>query len=54
MKAISITPPNYLFLAIVIMVVLHFLFPGATVLSGPLRFVSAIPMALGASVAALV
>jgi protein-S-isoprenylcysteine O-methyltransferase Ste14 len=47
MKAISITPPNYLFLAIVIMVLLHFLVPGVTLLNNPWRFLGALPLALG-------
>lgn len=47
MKATSVTPPNYLFLSIAIMVMLHFLAPGVTILSSPWRFLGALPLALG-------
>ena len=47
MKAISVTPPNYLLLAIVIMVFLHFLLPGVTILTNLWRFLGALPLALG-------
>jgi protein-S-isoprenylcysteine O-methyltransferase Ste14 len=47
MKAIRIIPPNYFFLAIVTMVLLHFIMPGATVLTIPWSFLGVIPLALG-------
>jgi protein-S-isoprenylcysteine O-methyltransferase Ste14 len=47
MKAINITPPNYFFLAIVIMVLLHFTLPGATVLTIPWSLLGVLPLGVG-------
>ena len=41
------SPPTYLLLSIVIMVVLHFLFPVAKVIPFPWNLLGAIPLALG-------
>jgi protein-S-isoprenylcysteine O-methyltransferase Ste14 len=47
MKAKPILPPTYLFIAIVIMVVLHFLFPGAKFITLPWNLLGIIPLVLG-------
>ena len=50
MKPINIIPPAYLFLAIAIMVFLHFLLPGARVLGLPWSLLGVIPLALGVAI----
>jgi protein-S-isoprenylcysteine O-methyltransferase Ste14 len=47
MKNKRALPPTYIFLTIVVMVVIHFIFPVARVISFPWRFLGAIPLALG-------
>jgi protein-S-isoprenylcysteine O-methyltransferase Ste14 len=47
MKNKRILPPTYLFVAIVIMVVLHFLFPGARLITLPWNLLGAVPLVLG-------
>ena len=47
MKPISITPPVYLFLSIAIMVLVHFLLPGAKILALPWNLLGLIPLTLG-------
>jgi protein-S-isoprenylcysteine O-methyltransferase Ste14 len=47
MKAIKIIPPIYLFSAIAIMVLLHFLLPGTKVLALPWNLPGVIPLAFG-------
>jgi protein-S-isoprenylcysteine O-methyltransferase Ste14 len=47
MKNKTILPPTYLFAAIVLMVVLHFLFPGAKIIAFPWNLLGIIPAALG-------
>ena len=47
MKAISIIPPVYLFVAIAIMILLHFLLPGVKIFGLPWDLLGAIPLALG-------
>jgi len=43
----NILPPIYLYTAIGLMVILHILFPGIQVLSGPLVFLGVIPLTVG-------
>jgi protein-S-isoprenylcysteine O-methyltransferase Ste14 len=50
MKVINIIPPVYLFLAIAIMVFLHFLLPGSKVLALPWNLLGVIPLALGIAI----
>lgn len=40
-------PPTYLFTAIVVMVLLHFLFPGVEVVSYPMRLLGCAPLLVG-------
>jgi protein-S-isoprenylcysteine O-methyltransferase Ste14 len=47
MKERKVLPPTYLFVAIVIMVVLHFLFPGAKLITLPWNLLGIIPLVLG-------
>jgi protein-S-isoprenylcysteine O-methyltransferase Ste14 len=47
MKFIIITPPVYLFVVIVAMVVLHFLFPGINVIVFPWKLLGVLPLAIG-------
>ena len=47
MKFINITPPVYLFVAIVAMVVLHFLFPGIKFIVYPWNLFGLLPLAIG-------
>jgi protein-S-isoprenylcysteine O-methyltransferase Ste14 len=47
MKAIKIIPPIYLFSAIAIMVLLHFLLPGTKVLALPWNLPGVIPLVFG-------
>lgn len=47
MKAVYITPPAYLLLAIALMALLHFLAPGGRVLVFPWDLLGAIPLTLG-------
>jgi protein-S-isoprenylcysteine O-methyltransferase Ste14 len=47
MNARKIIPPVYLLLSIAVMVSLHFLFPGATVLNFPWQLLGVIPLAVG-------
>jgi len=47
MKNTRILPPTYLFVAIVIMVVLHFLFPGTKLITLPWNLLGAVPLVLG-------
>ena len=47
MKALKITPPVYLFLALAIILLLHFLLPGMRVLFFPWNLSGFIPLALG-------
>lgn len=47
MKPINIIPPVYLFLAIAIMIFLHFLLPGTKVLAVPWNLLGVIPLVLG-------
>jgi len=47
MKNKSVLPPTYLFVAIVIMLVLHFLFPGAKLITLPWNLLGAVPLVLG-------
>jgi len=47
MKAVKIIPPIYLFSAIAIMALLHFLLPGAKVLALPWNLLGLIPLAFG-------
>jgi len=49
MKGTKILPPTYLFLSILGMVVLHFLFSGAKVISFPWNLLGTIPFVLGIS-----
>jgi protein-S-isoprenylcysteine O-methyltransferase Ste14 len=47
MKAMKIIPPIYLFSAIAIMVLLHFLLPGTKVLALPWNLLGVIPLVFG-------
>ncbi len=47
MKAVKIIPPIYLFSSIAIMVLLHFLLPGAKVLALPWSLLGVVPLAFG-------
>ncbi len=47
MNTRKIIPPVYLLLSIAVMVSLHFLFPGVTVLGFPWQLLGVIPLALG-------
>lgn len=47
MKERKVLPPTYLFVAIVIMVVLHFLLPGAKIIAYPWNFLGVVPLVLG-------
>lgn len=47
MKGKRMLPPTYLYLSIVIMAVLHFLFPVVKVIPFPWNFLGAVPLALG-------
>ncbi len=47
MNTRKIIPPVYLLLSIAVMVILHFLFPGVTVLGFPWQLLGVIPLALG-------
>ncbi len=47
MNTRNIIPPVYLLLSIVVMVFLHFLFPGATVLVFPWQLFGVVPLVLG-------
>ena len=47
MKLIHVTPPVYLFLAMAIMALIHFMLPGAKILVFPLNLLGVIPLALG-------
>jgi len=47
MKHLEVIPPVYLFLAIVIMVLIHFLLPWTKLLALPWNLVGVIPLALG-------
>ena len=48
MKDKKVLPPTYLFVAIMLMVALHFLFPVAKLITLPWNLLGAIPVALGA------
>ena len=50
MKAINIIPPVYLFLAIAVMIFLHFLLPGTKVLGLPWNLLGVLPLALGIAI----
>jgi protein-S-isoprenylcysteine O-methyltransferase Ste14 len=47
MKERKVLPPTYLFVAIVIMVVLHFLLPGVKIIAYPWNLLGIIPLVLG-------
>ncbi len=47
MKALKVTPPVYFFLALAIILLLHFLLPGMRVLFFPWNLSGVIPLALG-------
>ena len=47
MKFINITPPVYLLLAIVVMAVLHYLFPGIKVIVYPWKLFGVLPLVIG-------
>ena len=47
MKERRVLPPTYLFVAIVITVVLHFLLPGAKIIAYPWNLLGVVPLVLG-------
>ncbi|HEX9438960.1 MAG TPA: methyltransferase, partial [Roseiflexaceae bacterium] len=47
MTSIKILPPTYLLLAIIAMVLLHFVWPVATVIAVPWNLIGVVPLAVG-------
>jgi protein-S-isoprenylcysteine O-methyltransferase Ste14 len=50
MKARNITPPVYLLLAIVLIIILHFLFPGIKIIAFPWKLFGILPLAIGINI----
>lgn len=53
MRLGKLLPPTYFYIAIALIIVLHFLLPGAHVIASPWRYLGVIPLVLGSAISVL-